>query len=82
MGSTAAAHSTGQPAGMDSLVALASASLGPLLRAYWILAAGSVIVTLLPVPLLQAFKCVVRCGRWVVGLLCASGSSWQGAYMQ
>jgi hypothetical protein len=41
---------------MDPL-ATAAAALGPLLKAYWVLAAGSVVATLLPVPLPQAFKC-------------------------
>jgi hypothetical protein len=40
---------------MAALVA-AAAALPPLLKAFWALAAGAVIVTLLPVPLPQAFK--------------------------
>lgn len=41
---------------IEALLAAGSHALPPLLRAYWILAAGSVIVTLLPIPLPQAFK--------------------------
>ena len=40
---------------MEALVAVGSEALPILLRAYWVLAAGSVIVTLLPLPLPQAF---------------------------
>ncbi|GBF99251.1 polyprenol reductase-like [Raphidocelis subcapitata] len=40
----------------EQLAAAAAAALGPLLKAYWALAAGSVIATLLPVPLPRAFK--------------------------
>jgi hypothetical protein len=42
---------------MAAPVQLAAAALEPLLKAYWVLAAGSVIATLLPVPLPRVFKC-------------------------
>jgi hypothetical protein len=41
---------------MEALIATGVAALPPLLKAYWILAAGSVFATLLPVPLPQGFK--------------------------
>jgi hypothetical protein len=41
----------------DVLHSLLAVALPPLLLAYWSLAAGAVLVTLLPVPLPRAFKC-------------------------
>ncbi|KAI8472928.1 MAG: 3-oxo-5-alpha-steroid 4-dehydrogenase-domain-containing protein [Monoraphidium minutum] len=55
---------------LDQLVAAAAEALPPLLRAYWVLAAGSVVATLLPVPLPRAFKDAVT-------LSACRGKLWQ-----
>ena len=53
-----------------ALAAALAPLLGPLLTAYWVLAAGSVVATLLPLPLPQAFKDAVA-------LSAARGKLWQ-----
>lgn len=41
---------------MPALLPLALAAIEPLLLAYWVLATASVVVTVLPSPVPQAFK--------------------------
>ena len=56
------AHHQQRATAMGGLAA-GLALLPALIKLYWLLAAGAVIVTILPVPVPQAFKCAAQCTR-------------------